>query len=145
MIKYMSITPEKLAFLARLNEVVAMLDYPERGKQTQLAARYNVTQGACRKWFAGEAMPSYEICLDLCKRAKVTYEWLMTGRGQKLLATSSVVTIEERPAELQWLSGDEAEMLSIYRSIEESSRETLKVIANSLPKSQAKSVIGDKS
>lgn len=60
-----------------------MLGYPERGRQTQLALRYKVTQGATRKWFAAEAMPAYEISLDLCMRANVNYDWLMTGRGSK--------------------------------------------------------------
>lgn len=28
-------------------------------------------------------MPSYDICVDLCKRAGVHFEWFMTGRGVK--------------------------------------------------------------
>lgn len=72
-----------MQFVLRLVELVTDLGYPERGRQTQLAVRYKVTQGATRKWFAGEAMPSYEICVDLCKRARARYEWLMTGRGPK--------------------------------------------------------------
>lgn len=76
-------TEEKMQFVARLVEIVTLLGYPEHGRQSQLAAFYKVTQGAARKWFAGETMPSYEICADLCKRARVSFEWLMTGRGSK--------------------------------------------------------------
>ncbi|MBX9869966.1 MAG: hypothetical protein K2X63_09220 [Burkholderiaceae bacterium] len=79
----MAITEEKRQFLARLIEITNVLGYPERGRQTMLAKHYKVTQGACRKWFAGEAMPIYEIQRDLCVRASYNYEWLMTGRGEK--------------------------------------------------------------
>lgn len=76
-------TEEKMQFVARLIDIVTALGYPEHGRQTQLAVYYKVTQGAARKWFAAEAMPSYEISVDLCKRARVHYEWLMTGRGPR--------------------------------------------------------------
>jgi hypothetical protein len=79
----MAITEEKRQFLARLIEITNVLGYPVRGRQTMLAQHYKVTQGACRKWFAGEAMPIYEIQRDLCVRASYNYEWLMTGRGEK--------------------------------------------------------------
>ncbi len=80
-------TEEKRLFLQRLTDLVNELGYPEHGRQTQLAAHYKVTQGAARKWFAAETMPGYEICADLCKRAQVQYEWLMTGRGPKYLSS----------------------------------------------------------
>jgi len=88
-------TEEKMQFVSRLIELVDQLRYPEHGRQTQLAGYYKVTQGAARKWFAGEAMPSYEICIDLCKRAHVHYEWLMTGRGPKEMGTQKASAPEE--------------------------------------------------
>ena len=74
---------EKLKFVERLKEVVSLLGYPERGRQTQLAKYYGVTQPSVSQWFDGSTMPSYAICVDLCKRAGVNYEWFMTGRGKK--------------------------------------------------------------
>lgn len=81
-------TPEKAAFVARLIEIVTLLKYPEHGRQTMLAQRYKLAQPSVRKWFTGEAMPSYEIAIDLCKRALVSYEWFMTGRGDKYTVDS---------------------------------------------------------
>lgn len=78
-------SPERTQFVERLVDVVEELNYPEHGRQTALARRYKLTQPSVRKWFTGEAMPSYEIAADLCKRSMVAYEWLMTGRGEKYL------------------------------------------------------------
>lgn len=76
---------EKDAFIARLTEVLNALRYPERGRQSQLARRYGLSQPSVHKWFTGEAMPRYEIVADLCRRAMISYEWLMTGRGPKFV------------------------------------------------------------
>lgn len=74
---------EKRKFLERLNEVVSLLGYQERGRQTQLAKYYDLKQPSVSRWFDGGTMPSYSICVDLCKRAGVCFEWFMTGRGEK--------------------------------------------------------------
>jgi hypothetical protein len=79
----LGMTPERQQFVERLIDIVELLKYPAHGRQTALAARYKLKQPSVRKWFTGEAMPSYEIAIDLCKRALVSYEWLMTGRGEK--------------------------------------------------------------
>ena len=79
-------SPERQQFIDRLTDVVTLLKYPEHGRQTQIALRYKIKQPSVRKWFTGESMPSYEIALDLCKRALVHYEWLMTGRGPKFFS-----------------------------------------------------------
>jgi hypothetical protein len=84
------VTPEKQDFVNRLIELCEMLHYPERGRQTQLAQRYKLKQPSVRKWFTGEAMPAYEIASDLCKRAMVNYEWLMTGRSPKMFSHESM-------------------------------------------------------
>lgn len=78
-------SPEKQQFIERLIEVVTRLGYPEHGRQTALAKRYKLTQPSVRKWFTGDAMPAYEIAVDLCKRSSTSYDWLMTGRGLKMV------------------------------------------------------------
>lgn len=85
------VTPEKQEFINRLIEVTDLLKYPLRGRQTQLAGRYKLRQPSVRKWFTGESMPSYEIAIDLCKRAMVNYEWLMTGRGPKFFMSADQI------------------------------------------------------
>lgn len=74
---------ERLKFAERFNEIAKQLGYEGHGRQTKLATYYKKKQPSVKKWFDGEAMPDYEICVDLCKRARVHYEWLMTGRGPK--------------------------------------------------------------
>lgn len=82
--------PERSQFVERLVDVVTRLNYPERGRQTALAKRYRLTQPSVRKWFTGETMPSYEVAADLCKRALVSFEWLMTGRGNKFVLSEEI-------------------------------------------------------
>lgn len=86
-----AVSPEKEEFIARLKDICELLKYPERGRQTQLANRYKLKQPSVRKWFTGEAMPAYEIASDLCKRAMVNYEWLMTGRLPKYYGADQIL------------------------------------------------------
>lgn len=83
-------SPDKEAFTRRLIEIVTLLGYPERGRQSQLARRYGIKQPSVRKWFTSDAMPSYEIQLDLCKRAMVRMEWLLSGRGNKYFGKEDI-------------------------------------------------------
>lgn len=78
-------SPEREHFVERLKDVVTRLGYAEHGRQTALAKRYKLAQPSVRKWFTGDAMPSYEIATDLCRRSLTAYEWFMTGRGQKMV------------------------------------------------------------
>ena len=84
---------ERIKFAARFNEIAESLGYTEHGKQVKLANHYKLRQPSVKKWFDGAAMPSYEICVDLCKRARIHFEWFMTGRGPK--------SIDEYPADDQ--------------------------------------------
>src|SRR5574340_1684594 len=85
------VTPEKQEFIKRLTEICTLLKYPDHGRQTQLAQRYKLAQPSVRKWFTGDAMPRYEIAIDLCKRAMVNYEWLMTGREPKFFMSADQI------------------------------------------------------
>lgn len=76
-------SPDRRQFVERLKEVVTKLGYAEHGRQTALAKKYKLAQPSVRKWFTGDAMPSYETAKDLCLRSGTSYEWLMTGRGEK--------------------------------------------------------------
>jgi len=83
----MGYADEKLAFAARLNEVCSDADMPERGRQTALAAKFQVTPNAARKWLLGLGMPEYEVAVAIAKWGGVNFEWLMTGRGPKTAST----------------------------------------------------------
>lgn len=76
---------DRIKFAERFNEVAKQLGYDGFGSQSKIARDYGLKQPSTKKWFDGDAMPEYEICIDLCKRAKVSFEWFMTGRGSKTL------------------------------------------------------------
>jgi len=84
-------SPERQQFIDRMIDIVELLKYPAHGRQTALAVRYKLKQPSVRKWFTGEAMPGYEIAIDLCRRALVSYEWLMTGRGEKYVLPAEML------------------------------------------------------
>ena len=107
-------SPDKEAFTKRLIEVVTLLGYPERGRQSQLAQRYKIKQPSVRKWFTSEAMPSYEIQLDLCKRAMVRMEWLLSGRGDKYFGKHEIEDVyAAKAAELVMALAEESRPMAI--------------------------------
>lgn len=111
-------TPEKEEFIKRLIDICELLKYPERGRQTQLANRYKLKQPSVRKWFTGEAMPAYEIASDLCKRALVNYEWLMTGRMPKYFSADLTTDPILRHG-FELLAGmDPSELPKVIRGVE---------------------------
>ena len=84
---------ERLKFATRFAEVAAQLGYEGHGKQTQLAKHYSKKQPSVKKWFDGDSQPDYEICVDMCKRGRVHFEWLMTGRGPKVYGPPPADTV----------------------------------------------------
>jgi hypothetical protein len=149
-------TEEKRLFIERLTELVRSLGYPEHGKQSHLAAHYKITQGAVRKWFSGESMPAYEICVDLCKRAQCHYEWLMTGRGARDIANTEgahslgesrspylVPVPQIEPVgtmRVVWVDEREDLLLSKFRQSTEKGREMITEQADIAPKQQTQKV-----
>jgi transcriptional regulator with XRE-family HTH domain len=95
---------EKSAFAGRLHEVCTDKGLPnERGRQSALAAQFNVSPNAARKWLLGNGLPELEVAIRLAKWGQVNLEWLLTGRGPKrgaIVETKSLVlgeAIEELP------------------------------------------------
>jgi transcriptional regulator with XRE-family HTH domain len=74
---------EKIAFSQRLNMVADMLSIPPKGENRQklLGKMFGVSQEAARKWLAGEGLPQMQKCIEIAKKASVSIEWLLTGRG----------------------------------------------------------------
>lgn len=74
------------AFVDRLNEVCDDKQLPaERGRQARLAETFKVTPQAARKWLMGEVYPNHEKLMEIAIWADVSFEWLVTGRGEKKL------------------------------------------------------------
>lgn len=72
------------AFARRVNLVCDRLGIPPAGKnrQAELGNRFGVSQKAARKWLVGEGFPDTAISIRMAIDARVSYDWLMTGRGQ---------------------------------------------------------------
>lgn len=74
---------EKTAFADRMNQVADILNIPPKGQNRQalLGKMFHVSQESARKWLAGEGMPQMEKSIEICKKANVSIEWFLTGRG----------------------------------------------------------------
>ena len=74
---------EKLEFAKRMNKVADWLGIPPKGnnRQSALGKIFGVSQESARKWLEGESLPQTQKCIEIAKRAKVSFDWLMTGRG----------------------------------------------------------------
>jgi transcriptional regulator with XRE-family HTH domain len=74
---------EKIEFAARMNQVADLLGIPPKGKNRQklLGKKFGVSQESARRWLSGEAYPKTGQAIEIAKRATVSFEWLMTGRG----------------------------------------------------------------
>lgn len=77
---------EKIEFSKRMNFVADILGIPPKGnnRQTLLGKMFHVSQESARKWLEGESIPQTVKCIEIAKKAKVSFEWLMTGRGVEL-------------------------------------------------------------
>lgn len=80
---------ERRAFAARLNDVCTDRRLPERGRQSELAKLFKVSQQAARKWLEGAGYPSIDTAREISRWGKVNFDWLMTGRGTKMSCTEN--------------------------------------------------------
>ncbi|WP_052262805.1 hypothetical protein [Chromobacterium violaceum] len=87
------------AFAKRVNIVCDRLGIPPAGKNRQdiLGKRYGVSQKAARKWLVGEGFPDTAISIRMAVDAKVSFDWLMTGRGQMEVVEYSETTPDDLP------------------------------------------------
>ncbi len=70
-------------FAGRLHEVCDDMHLPKHGRQTLLAKKFGVTQGATKKWLTGEGYPTIDNIVAICEWAGVNVNWLIQGTGPK--------------------------------------------------------------
>ncbi len=116
------IVNEKYSFAARMNQVADILGIPPKGENRQalMGKMFKVSQEAARKWLAGESMPQMEKSIEICKKANVTIEWLLTGRG--------IAEYEKTP---------EAQVLKAMQEMDEATKYQVVKISNSLVEPKA--------
>lgn len=82
------VTPDpKQAFSDRFNQLLDAVRFSPkgRGRQTELAKLFSVSQKGARKWLEGEAIPQVTRAAEIASHFGASYEWLMTGRGEMFL------------------------------------------------------------
>lgn len=62
-----------------------------------------------------------------------TPEWLMNGSGEETAPSAAAARSERTTFTLQWVSEDEAELLSAYRAKTDGGKNTMLVMAEALP------------
>lgn len=77
------------AFALRLNALCNDREIPPKGKnrQTIVGQTFGVGQKGARKWLEGESLPTLTKCIRIAEYFGVYVEWLLTGRGPKLIPT----------------------------------------------------------
>lgn len=125
---------ERIKFAQRFAEVAASLGFEGHGRQTRLAEQYGKKQPSVKKWFDGEAQPDYEVCVDMCRRAKVYYEWLMTGRGPKQIDEGAQKAAVPARVELIYADPEEIKILTAYREATQEGKEAIRTSAEIAPR-----------
>jgi transcriptional regulator with XRE-family HTH domain len=78
-----TIPTHKAEFAARLNEICTDKGLPARGRQTQLAKQFSVSQQAAKKWLDGTSYPEMDTVVAIAEWAEVNVNWLLQGVGLK--------------------------------------------------------------
>lgn len=86
---------EVIEFSKRLNEALDDNRAPVAGKgrQIYLKGLVKLSQEAVRKWLQGESMPTVPNTALLAKKLNVSFEWLATGRGAKVLLSQEAIEV----------------------------------------------------
>jgi len=125
--------------------------------QSELARQSGVPQPTINRILNGESKrgPETATLVALAKATGVEFSWLLEGRGPQRPgdpapdrtrdAEDSQLRIVERPAPtLQWVTDQEAELLSEFRATKEADKKIILDAARGAPKVKALSAARDK-
>lgn len=118
----------------------------ERGftSQEAFAKEVGVVWQTIQQWETeGGTAPKRSRIQKVAEVLGTTPEWLMTGVGEDAPAASAVSSERGAPT-LQWVSEDEALLLSEYRAKTDSGKNSLLVMARALPDADPVSVVDNK-
>lgn len=109
--------------------------------QEALAGEIGVSRGAVAQWeMTRGTAPNVENLIALARRSGMTFEYLSTGRGQKIQG-KPLMAIAEEPAEYHGLSRQQQRLLAIFDTLSPKQRaglldflESLAAGATRLPK-----------
>lgn len=115
----------------------------ERGFQSQeaLAKAVGVVWQTVQQWENEDGTaPNRNRIKKVAEVLGTTPEWLMTGTGDDAPPSSGESRGERQASTLQWVSEDEAALLSEYRSKTDSGKNSLLVMARALPSADHASI-----
>lgn len=124
------------AFAKRVHIVCDRLGIPPAGKNRQdiLGKRYGVSQKAARKWLVGEGFPDTAISIRMAMDANVSYDWLMTGRGQTEVAEYSEEVSSDLPIARRVIFTADGEPVGIFGEDLAELKQTLQAALNVVEK-----------
>ena len=107
-------TPEEeiRAFSDRLNQLLDARGFAAKGKgrQVELAKRYDLTQKGVRKWVEGEGLPETARMMQIARDLQCNFQWLAQGTGPRDVDPSAyspemelLQRMESAPAETRTL------------------------------------------
>lgn len=103
---------EKLAFSQRLKQALADKGY-DGLSQKEIGAKFGGVSGpTVSYWLSADKMPSVAHGIVIAKALGVAFEWLMTGRGDKLIGRRPTPEAEAMLLVFEGLNhNDQAQML----------------------------------
>lgn len=119
----------------------------ERGYHSQqaLAEAVGVVWQTVQQWENEDGTaPNRNRIKKVAEVLGTTPEWLMTGAGEDSAPSSTEGPSERQSSNLQWVSEDEAALLSEYRRMAQSGKNSLLVMARALPSADSAAIADHK-
>lgn len=119
----------------------------ERGYKSQqaLAEAVGVVWQTVQQWEdEGGTAPNRNRIKKVAEVLGTTPEWLLTGVGEASVQGEKESSSERQSSSLQWVSDDEAALLSEYRRLTESGKNSLLVMARALPSAESAAILDHK-
>ena len=125
------------AFAGRFRKALMELGVSPN-EQTRLQKLFGVSGQAVRKWVEGQATPTTARMPEVARILGVRRAWLQDGEEPMrplAVGTADETGLYQKGRQEIGLSGDEARLLAVYRTLTPELRSALKAVITSLAKS----------
>ncbi len=127
------------AFAARFRKALMELGVSPN-EQTRMQTLFGVSGQAVRKWVEGQATPTTARIPEVAKILGVRRAWLQDGEEpmRPVVGSADETGPQQKGRQEAGLSGDEARLLAVYRTLAPELRNALKMVITSLSKSTSR-------